>query len=84
MLFRSDYKLERQKYSDLAGTFMDVYISILIAAPLVLMMMFIIMNVAGLGLGGLTIEMLLILSVIGISIVNAIFIVILNLKQPKV
>ena len=38
--FLLDYRLERQKYSDLAGTFMDVYISILIAAPLVLMMSF--------------------------------------------
>jgi len=82
--FLVDYRLERQKYADLAGTFMDVYISILIAAPLVLMMMFIVMNVAGLGLGGLTIEMLLLLSVVGIAIVNVLFIVVLNMKQPKV
>lgn len=82
--FLVDYRLERQKYSDLAGTFMDVYISILIAAPLILMMMFIVMNVAGLGLGGLTIESLLILSVIGIVIVNIIFIIVLNIKQPSV
>lgn len=82
--FLIDYRLERQRYSDLAGTFMDVYISILIAAPLVLMMMFIVMNVAGLGLGGLTIETLLILSVFGIAVVNVLFLVVLNLKQPKV
>ena len=82
--FLLDYRLERQKYADLAGTFMDVYISILIAAPLVLMMMFIVMNVAGLGLGGLTIEMLLLLSVVGIAIVNVLFIIVLNFKQPKV
>ncbi|MFH0711680.1 MAG: type II secretion system F family protein [archaeon] len=82
--FLVDYRLERQKYADLAGTFMDVYISILIAAPLVLMMMFIVMNVAGLGLGGLTIDTLLILSVAGIVMVNIIFIIILNFKQPKV
>ena len=82
--FLVDYRLDRQKYADLAGTFMDVYISILIAAPLVLMMMFIVMNVAGLGMGGLTIEALLILSVVGIAIVNVFFIVILNFKQPKV
>ena len=82
--FLVDYRLEREKYVDLAGTFMDVYISILIAAPLVLMMMFIVMNVAGLPLGGLTIEVLLILSVIGIAIVNVLFIVVLNLKQPSV
>lgn len=82
--FLLDYRLERQKYADLAGTFMDIYISILIAAPLVLMMMFIVMNVAGLGLGGLSLDMLLILSVLGIIFVNIIFIVVLNIKQPKV
>jgi archaeal flagellar protein FlaJ len=82
--FLMDYRLERQKYSDLAGTFMDVYISILIAAPLVLMMMFIVMNVAGLGMGGLGITTLLVLSIVGIVVVNIIFIVVLNMKQPKV
>ena len=82
--FLNDYRLERQKYANLAGTFMDVYISILIAAPLVLMMMFIVMNVAGLGMGGLGITTLLVLSVIGVAIVNVIFLVVLNMKQPKV
>jgi hypothetical protein len=82
--FLLDYKLERQKYSDLAGTFMDVYISILIAAPLVLMMMFIVMNVSGLSLGGLGITTLLMLSIAGIVVVNIIFLIVLNIKQPKV
>jgi len=82
--FLIDYRLERQEYSALAGTFMDVYISILIAAPLVLMMLFIVMNVAGLSLGGLGINALLILSVFGIVVVNIIFLVVLNMKQPNV
>lgn len=82
--FLTDYRLERQKYSALAGTFMDVYISILIAAPLVLMMMFIVMNVAGLGMGGLGIMTLMGLAIGAIVIVNIIFIVVLNAKQPKV
>jgi len=81
--FLIDYKLERQKYADLAGTFMDVYISILIAAPLVLMMMFIVMNVAQLNMGSLSITALLALSIVGIVIVNIIFLVVLNMKQPK-
>jgi flagellar protein FlaJ len=82
--FLLDYRLERQKYADLAGTFMDVYISILIAAPLVLMMMFIVMNVSGMKLGGLSIQSLLMISVLGIVVVNILFIFVLNLKQPKV
>jgi pilus assembly protein TadC len=82
--FLVDYRLERQKYSELAGTFMDVYISILIAAPLILVMMLIVMNVAGLGMGGMNITTLLMLAVFGLAVVNVIFIFILNAKQPKV
>lgn len=78
-----DYKLEREKYSDLAGTFMDVYISILIAAPLVLMMMFIVMNVAGVG-GGLSLNLVLPLAIGGVAVVNVIFLFALNAKQPAV
>jgi len=82
--FLMDYRLEREKYSDLAGTFMDVYISILIAAPLVLMMMLIVMNVAGLGMGNLSIMVMMSLAIGGIVITNIIFIVVLNAKQPRV
>lgn len=82
--FLLDYRLERQKYSALAGTFMDVYISILIAAPLVLMMMFIVMNVAGLGMGGLGINAMMFFAISGVVIVNIIFMVVLNMKQPRV
>ncbi|MFA5061328.1 MAG: type II secretion system F family protein [Candidatus Pacearchaeota archaeon] len=82
--FLLDYRLERQKYSETAGTFMDIYISILIAGPLVLMMMFIVMNVVGLSLGGLGMEAILLLSVGLIVIVNLIFIAVLNMKQPNV
>jgi archaeal flagellar protein FlaJ len=78
-----DYKLDRRKYSDLAGTFMDVYISILIAAPLVLMMMFIVMNVAGLGFN-MSIFMLLAITVGAVILINIVFLIVLNIKQPKV
>jgi archaellum biogenesis protein FlaJ (TadC family) len=78
-----DYKLERRRYIDLASTFMDIYISILIAAPMVLMLMFIVMNVAGLGFAGLSLQFLLFVSVLLIVVVNILFLVIVNLKQPK-
>jgi archaellum biogenesis protein FlaJ (TadC family) len=82
--FLVDYRLERQRYTALAGTFMDVYISILIAAPLILMMMFIVMNVSGLSMGGISIEVLLLLSVFAIILVNILFLFIINMKQPRV
>jgi archaeal flagellar protein FlaJ len=82
--FLMDYRLERQKYSALAGTFMDVYISILIAAPLIFMMMLIIMNTFGFDMGGLSFTSLLFLMITGIVLTNIVFIVVLNIKQPKV
>ena len=82
--FLLDYKLERQKYADLAGTFMDVYISILIAAPLILVMMLIVMEAANLGMESFGITTLLFLSLGGIIVANIIFLVVLNIKQPVV
>jgi len=40
------------------------------------------MNVAGLGLGGISISTLLFFSVIGIVVMNILFLIVLNLKQP--
>ncbi|RMD45289.1 hypothetical protein D6829_02735 [Candidatus Pacearchaeota archaeon] len=82
--FLMDYKLERKRYTDLAGTFMDIYISILIAAPLILMMVFIVMNISGLTIAGLGINTLLAISIAAIVLVNVIFLVILSIKQPKI
>jgi flagellar protein FlaJ len=81
--FLLDYKLERKRYIELSGTFMDVYISILIAAPLILMLLFIVMSVANLNVGGLSLSVLLFLTVGIVILFNIIFLVILNLKQPK-
>jgi Flp pilus assembly protein TadB len=82
--FLLDYKLERQRYTDLSGTFMDIYISLLITAPLVLMMMFIVMNVVGMNLGGMDIGTLTFISIGAIILINIIFIAVINLKQPSV
>lgn len=81
--FLLDYRLERKNYIELASTFMDIYISILIAAPMILMLMFIVMNVAGLGFEGFSIQFLLMISILVIIIVNILFLVAINLKQPK-
>lgn len=77
-----DYKLERQKYSELAGTFMNLYISVLIAAPLILMILFVIMQATGLGSQSLM-NMLTPLSLGGIAVANIVFLFILHMKQPQ-
>jgi len=82
--YLQDYKLERKQYINIAETFMDIYISVLIAAPLILMLMFIIMSVANLNLGGLSLRALLFLTVAIVGIMNVVFLIVLSLKQPKI
>lgn len=77
-----DYKLDRQKYNSLAETFMNIYISLLITAPLILMIVFIVMRMSGFGIS--IPEMVMnIIVVIVIILLNLIFLIILHIKQPK-
>jgi flagellar protein FlaJ len=79
-----DFRLEREKYTKSSETFMDIYISIVIAAPMILLMLFIIMGSTG-ALGnflGLSVEMLSLLLILIIVILNLAFLGFLKLKQP--
>ena len=75
------YRLEREKYSKIAETFMDIYISVVIAAPMILMILLIMMSVSGLGIS-LSTGMISFIMILGISLINIVFLVFLNLKQP--
>lgn len=76
-----DYRLEREKFTKNAETFMDIYISIVIAAPMILLMLLIMISVSGIQTGFGVTEMTL--GIIGIvAIINLIFLTFLHLKQP--
>ncbi|MDO8468104.1 MAG: type II secretion system F family protein [Nanoarchaeota archaeon] len=77
-----EYQIEKEKYNRSAETFMDIYISVVIAAPMILMLLLMIISVSGLGfsLSSGTISLLMILSV---SVLNFLFLLFLNLKQPR-
>jgi pilus assembly protein TadC len=79
-----DYKMERTKYNDVASTFMDVYISVLITAPLILVMLIVIMSLTNLKFGSLSTDSMLTFSIVGVAIINVIFLIFLQIKQPKV
>jgi Flp pilus assembly protein TadB len=76
-----DYRLERERYTRSSETFIDVYISIVIAAPMILMLLLMMIEVSGLGisLAPTTISLIMVLGVAG---VNLVFLVFLRLKQP--
>ena len=82
MLF--EYKLERERYTRISETFMDIYISVAIAAPLIFLMIIIIIGSTGLGGGifDLGFSLLTLLLILGIIFINVIFLIILKLKQP--
>lgn len=75
-----DYKLEREKETKAAETFMDIYISVVIAAPMILMLLLMMMKISGLGIS-ISTSMLTILVVGGVSLINIFFLVFLQIKQ---
>jgi flagellar protein FlaJ len=78
-----DYRLEREKYTRLAETFMNIYISIVIAAPMIMMILFILMSVTNLGVGNIGVPAITLVTILTITLLNLGFLVLLNLKQPK-
>ncbi|MFH1358612.1 MAG: type II secretion system F family protein [archaeon] len=82
MLF--DYRLEREKYNKISETFMDIYISIAIAAPMILLMVFVIIGSTGMmgNVFGLGTKMLSVLMMMMIVVLNIFFLIFLRMKQP--
>lgn len=76
------YRLEREKYTKIAETFMDIYISVVIAAPMILMLLLIMLSVSSPELG-FTPQFLSFLIISVLSLINIVFLVFLHLKQPS-
>jgi Flp pilus assembly protein TadB len=75
-----EYRMDREKYTKEAETFMDIYISLVIAAPMVLSLLLVLMNIGVMNIG-IPMSLLNILMIGGIALINVIFIIFLNLKQ---
>ncbi|MBU3906656.1 MAG: type II secretion system F family protein [Nanoarchaeota archaeon] len=75
-----EYRIEREKYTRSAETFMDIYISVVIAAPMILMLLLMMMSISGLGLK-LSPGMITLIMVLGVSAINVIFLTFLHLKK---
>ena len=77
-----EYKLEREKNIRAAETFMDIYISVVIAAPMILMLLLIIIQISGLGVS-LSISAITTLMILAVTTINIFFITFLHLRQGK-
>jgi hypothetical protein len=76
-----EYRLDKEKRTKTAETFMDIYISVVIAAPMILMLLLMMMKISGLGVS-LSTGMITFLVVGGVSLINIFFLIFLQLKQP--
>ena len=77
-----EYRLEREKYTRAAETFMDIYISVVIAAPMILMLLLMMMKISGLGIS-LSTGMITLIMILGVGVMNIFFLTFLHLKQPS-
>lgn len=77
-----EYKLEREKNIRAAETFMDIYISVVIAAPMILMLLLVIIQISGIGIS-LSTSAITTLIVLAVTIVNIIFLTFLHVRQTK-
>lgn len=76
------YRLERERYGKLAETFMDIYISVVIATPMILMLLLIILSISAPDMG-FSPGMITLLIVGAVALINAFFLIFLHLKQPS-
>ena len=77
-----EYRIKREKATKAAETFMDIYISIVIAAPMLMMLLLILMNISGIGLS-LSNLAITVLVVSIVALINVIFLVFLHMNQKK-
>ncbi|MEK6909152.1 MAG: type II secretion system F family protein [Nanoarchaeota archaeon] len=77
-----EYRLEREKANKSAETFMDLYISIVIATPMIMVMLLVIISISKISTGFNPTQMTT--AIIGlVAIVNVLFIAFLHMKQPN-
>lgn len=76
-----EHRLDEEKQSKAAETFMDIYISVVIAAPMILMLLLMMLKIGGLGIS-LSTGTITIIMILGVVVINIFFLTFLHLKQP--
>mgnify|MGYP001559664394 CR=1 FL=1 len=76
-----NYRLEREKYTRLVETFLDIYISIVIAAPMIFLLLLVMIFISGIEVQ-LSSGLISVIFVGGVALLNIVFLVFLQTKQP--
>ncbi len=76
-----DYRLDREKYAKTAESFMNIYIALVITAPMIFLLLLILIGISGTGLNYTPFQ-LSIMIISAVVLINIIFLFVLNAKQP--
>jgi len=81
----TNYKLERKRYVEALSTYSDIYIGVLLAAPLLFIVTLTIINLLGGTIAGFSVRTLAFFGTfVGMPLLNIAFLVFLQLVQPEV
>lgn len=75
-----EYGLEKEKRTKSAETFMDIYISVVIAAPMILMILLMMMKISGLGIS-LSTQLITLIMIVAVTVINILFLSFLEVKK---
>jgi len=78
----NNYRLAKEKSIKIAETSMDIYISVVIAAPMILMLMLIMISVSGIQIG-FTPQELTIITIGGVALINVAFLGYLQTRRSS-
>jgi len=78
----TSYRIEREKFAKIAETFMDIYISVVIATPMILLLILVMISVSGIDIGFSPTQISFIIIFL-IALINIIFLGVLQVKQPS-
>lgn len=78
-----DYTVRREKYNQLLSTYADIYTALLVASPMIFMVTLAALNILGATFYGMTIEEIMIFGIVTLAVLNAIFLIFLQITQPK-
>ncbi len=77
-----NYRLEREKFTKVAETFMDIYISVVIATPMILLLLLVMISVSGVSVG-LSLGQMTLLILFVVAVINILFLWVLSMRQPS-
>jgi flagellar protein FlaJ len=78
-----EYTVRREKYNQLLSTYADLYTALLVAAPMIFIVVISTLSIIGGNIFGMSLEFTMILGIGLLALLNMMFLVFIQMTQPK-